>query len=526
MNRADSTKPLMKKVVVFKNAYFDSAVLMLVSKVVQQIAGLRNAALVMATEVNLAILREIGLVEEGKPIASPNDLIIALEGTSEKALNRALQDARDLLHKRTAGIGEDEAYRPVSLEGALKMIPNANLAVISVPGIYAAREARKALHGGLHVMLFSDHVSLEEEIALKKLAGRKGLLMMGPDCGTALINGKPLCFANAVRRGNIGIVAASGSGLQELTCLIHHAGAGVSQAIGTGGRDLTKEVGGLTMLAGVEALGSDPATEVIVALSKPPDPQVAGRVLAKLKETGKAFVVHFIGLKTLPSSERSRFAGDLEETAAMAVALSKGRPYRRRIYTSPQWNRMVNEETRSLAPGQRYLRGLYTGGTLADEAIMIFERGPFAIHSNIHTDPGRVLRDPHCSLEHTIVDLGDDPFTVGRPHPMIDPDIRAERILKEMEDPEVACLLLDAVLGYGAHEDPCGSLINVLKQARSKTRRRGGYLPIVASITGTDGDGQHREKQKKKLESIGCLVMPSNAQAARLALQIIRKAAP
>jgi FdrA protein len=515
----------MKKVLVLKNAYFDSVFLMLVSKGLKQIAGIQDAALVMATDVNLEILREIGLLEDQKRSASPNDLIIALEGKSEKALNQALRSARDSIHKRKTGIDEEEEYRPVSLEGAVKMIPDANLAIISVPGAYAAREARKALHAGLHVMLFSDHVALEDEIELKKLAGRKGLLMMGPDCGTALINGKPLCFANVVRRGNIGVVAASGSGLQELTCLIHHFGAGISQAIGTGGRDLRKEVGGLTMLTGVEALKSDPSTDVIVVLSKPPAGQVARKVLATLRQTGKPFVVHFIGLKTLPASERSRFAGDVEETAAMAAALSKGQRYRRPPSSSPEWDRIAKQETRSMAPKQKYLRGLYTGGTLADEAMMVFERHGIRIYSNIHIDPARVLRDPHISLRHTIVDLGDDRFTVGRPHPMIDPTIRAERIVKEMEDPEVACLLLDFVLGYGAHEDPCGSILKTLKQARNKAMKRGGYVPIVTSVTGTEGDAQNKEKQRKKLESMGCVVMPSNAQAARLALQIIRKAA-
>ena len=521
---ADSRLNVMKKVLVLKNAYFDSAFLMLVSKSVKQMAGILDAALVMATEVNLGILREIGLLEDQELSASPNDLIIALQGKSEKALEQALRSAGDLLHKRKTRIEEKEEYRPVSLEGAIKMMPDANLAIISVPGIYAAREARKALHAGLHVMVFSDHVALEDEIELKKLAARKGLLMMGPDCGTALINGKPLCFANAVRRGNIGVVAASGSGLQELTCLIHHFGAGISQAIGTGGRDLRKEVGGLTMLTGIEALKSDSSTDVIVVLSKPPAGQVASKVLARLRQTGKPFVVHFVGLKSLPASGRSHFAGDLEETAAMAAALSKGRNYRRRASGSPGWDRIVRQETRSMAPGQKYLRGLYTGGTLADEAMMVFERQGFHIHSNIPSDPARVLRDPHLSVRHTIVDLGDDRFTVGRPHPMIDPSIRAERIAKEMEDPEVACLLLDFVLGYGAHEDPCGSILKTLKQAKNKAMKRGGYLPVVTSITGTEGDAQNREKQRKKLESMGCVVMPSNVQAARLALQIIRKA--
>jgi hypothetical protein len=232
-----------------------------------------------------------------------------------------------------------------------------------------------------------------------------------------------------------------------------------------------------------------------------------------------------VGSKIPSDSERSQFAGDLEETAAMAAALSKGQPYRRRPSSSPKRDRIVRQETRRMARGQKYLRGLYTGGTLADEAMMVFERHGIRIYSNIHIDPARVLRDPHISLRHTIVDLGDDRFTVGRPHPMIDPTIRAERIVKEMEDPEVACLLLDFVLGYGAHEDPCGSILKTLKQARNKAMKRGGYVPIVTSITGTEGDAQNKEKQRKKLESMGCVVMPSNAQAARLALQIIRKAA-
>ena len=515
----------MKKVLVLKNAYFDSAFLMLISKALKQRAGILEAALVMATDVNLEILREIGLLEDQKLSASPNDLIIALEGKTEKALKQALAAARDSLHQRRSRIEEDEAYRPVSLQGAVRMIPDANLAIISVPGIYAAREARKALHAGLHVMLFSDHVALEDEIALKKLAGRKGLLMMGPDCGTALINGKPLCFANVVRRGNIGVVAASGSGLQELTCLIHHFGAGVSQAIGTGGRDLRKEVGGLMMVTGVEALKADPSTEVIVVLSKPPAGQVARKVLARLRQTGKPFVVHFVGSKALPDSERSHFAGDLEETAAMAAALSKGQRYRRHSSSLRGWDRIVRQETRRMARGQEYLRGLYTGGTLADEALVLFERRGIDVHSNIHIVPARILRDPHRSVKHTIVDLGDDLFTGGRPHPMIDPDLRAERLAKEMEDPEVACLLLDFVLGYGAHEDPCGSLVKTLKQAKSKAMKRGGYLPVVTSITGTEGDAQNREKQRKKLESVGCIVMPSNTQAALLALRIIKKAA-
>jgi succinyl-CoA synthetase alpha subunit len=516
----------MEKVLVLKNAYFDSAFLMLVSKAVKQLPGIRDAALVMGTEVNIEILRGIGLLGPVAQSVSPNDLIIAIQGQSAKTLNHAMDAAKKLLRQRKTGIEEEGEYRPVSLQGALRIIPDANLVVISAPGLYAAREARKALDAGLHVMLFSDHVSLEEEIALKKKAVRKDLLMMGPDCGTALINGKPLCFANVVRRGNIGVVAASGSGLQELTCLIHHFGGGLSQAIGTGGRDLRREVGGLMMLTGIEALTQDPSTKVIVVLSKPPDGQVADKVHARLKQTGKPCVIHFVGLKAVPASGDAHFAGDLEETAAMAVALSKGKRYRRPKRSSPETDPIVKQETRDLGAGQKYLRGLYAGGTLAEEALVLFEREGYDIYSNIRMNPEKTLKDPHRSFRHTIVDLGEDRFTAGRPHPMIDPDIRAQRIEKETAGPEVACLLLDFVLGYGAHEDPCGALLKTLKEAKDRAEKRGGHLAVVASITGTEDDPQNKREQSKKLESIGCVVMPSNAQAARLALQIMREVTP
>jgi succinyl-CoA synthetase alpha subunit len=514
-----------KKVVVLENAYYDSAFLMLVSKALKQVVGIEEAACVMATEANLDILKDIGLFDPRTRRTTPNDMIIAVEGESEEVLDHAFRVADDMLHKRRRRIEEQGEYRPVSLDGALRILPEANLVIISVPGIYAAREARKALQRGLHVMLFSDHVALEDEVELKELARRKGLLMMGPDCGTAMINGKPLCFANVVRRGNVGVVAASGSGLQELTCLVHERGGGISQAIGTGGRDLRKEVGGAMMLMAVDALAADPATEVIAVLSKPPADDVAERVLSRLAETGKPGVVHFIGLKRKPATENLFFAENIEEAAALAVALSKGQAFESAGISLAGMEDVVERERRRMAKTQKFLRGLYTGGTLAEEAMILLEREGVSVHSNVQSDPDRILPDPHTSLEHSIVDLGDDRFTVGRPHPMIDFSIRAERIEKEAEDPEVAVLLLDFVLGYGSHEDPCGAILGSLKKGKDRALQRGGYLTIVASITGTNGDFQNKEEQRKKLESIGCLVMPSNTRAALLALQLVREVA-
>jgi FdrA protein len=514
-----------KKAIVLKNSYFDSAFLMLTSKALRQILGIKDAALVMATEANVEILREIGLLDSDIGGTTPNDLIIAVEGESQGVLGKALKTAEELLHKRKTVTEEGGEYRPASLGGALKMLPEANLVIISVPGEYASREARRALERGLHVMLFSDHVPVEEEVRLKRLAGEKRLLMMGPDCGTAIINGKPLCFANVVRRGNIGVAAASGSGLQELVCLIHDLGGGISQAVGTGGRDLQKEVGGMMMLTGVEALASDPATEVIAVLSKPPAPEVAERILSQLRHTGKRCVVHFIGVETKRASGNLWFSGNLEEAAATAVALSRGQCYEGHGISMAGMEQAIARETGRMAGTQKYLRGLYTGGTLADEAMIIFEREGFAVYSNIQTNPDRILQDPHISCRHTIIDLGDERFTRGRAHPMIDPSIRAARIEKETEDSGVAVMLLDFVLGYGSHEDPCGSILGTLKRAKERAKDRGGNLTVIASITGTKEDYQNKEDQKKKLESIGCLVMSSNTRAALLALHIIRKIA-
>ena len=516
----------MKKILVRKNAYYDSVFLMLATKGLKQSPGIREAVVAMGTEVNLALLKEIGLLSGEAESAKPNDLVIAIEAETGDAAEEACRIAEDILKKKGHGGGEEE-YRPVSLEGALSIFPEANLVVISVPGLYAAREARKALNRGLHVMIFSDHVPVEEEVELKERALQRGLLMMGPDCGTAILNGKPLCFANVVRRGPIGLVAASGSGLQEVCCCIDRMGGGISQAIGTGGRDLQdRRVRGRMMLMGIEALKQDPETRVIVVLSKPPAEEVAATVLSKLERTGKPCVVHFLGRKPSASGGSVRFSANMEEAAAMAVALSKGEEYREisRSFSNAKMATVAEAEVQNMTSEQKYVRGLFAGGTLAIEALALFEQEGFKVLSNVRKEPGLALRSPHRSEGHTIVDMGDDVFTLGRPHPMIDPSLREERMAREAADPGTALLLLDVVLGYGAHEDPCGPLGETVASAKTTVAGRGGYLSVIASITGTERDFQNIAEQKKKLEAAGCLVLPSNYQAALMALHVIRKA--
>ena len=358
----------MKRISIEKDSYYDSVFLMLINRDVKKIEGVKDAVVSMGTEMNIGLLKEIGLSSPGVENASANDLIIAVEAESEETAARACDAANDLLKKKKSAVEDGGEYRPASLETALNMVPDANLAIISLPGQYAAREVRKALARDLHVMLFSDNVSLEDEIELKKLAVEKGLLMMGPDCGTAIINGKPLCFANVVRDGDIGIVAASGTGLQEVFCCIDNLGSGVTQAIGTGGRDLKNtRVGGMMMLLGIEALKKDPRTKVIVVISKPPAPEVADKVIAALKETGKPAVIHFIGLEAKEQKDHLYFAGNLEEAAGMAVSLSKGEAYKSRVFTVPEEKvrEIVAKESAGISSEQTYLRGLYTssGGT-------------------------------------------------------------------------------------------------------------------------------------------------------------------
>ncbi len=513
----------MKQALVRKGAWFDSVFLMSLGGEVKAATGVIDATVSMGTSLNLDLLRARGYAESELAGATPNDLVIAVEAADRASVDAAVEVANRLLERSVAPARAGTAAEPTSLEAAVRLLPGANLAVISVPGAHAAREARKALRAGLHVMLFSDNVSLEEEIALKRLGRSLGLLVMGPDCGTAIVNGKPLCFANVVRRGPVGVVAASGTGLQEVTCLVDRFGSGVSQALGTGGRDLDERVGGIAMSMGIEALAHDPSTRVIVVVSKPPSPAVAARMIDALGAAGKPAVAHFVGHPRLGGLTGTVHpAAHLEEAAALAVSLAEVRPVTRSA-DDAAIGEIAAREARGMAPSQRFLRGYFTGGTLADEAMVLLHRPPLAVHSNNQTDPVWRLKDARTSVGHTIVDLGDDVFTVGRPHPMIDPGARIERIRAETGDPTIAVMLVDVVLGHGSHPDPAGALAPALADARRAAETRGGRLPVVASVVGTPGDPQGYAAQRRKLEAAGCVVMDSNHQAALLAKRILEQ---
>lgn len=515
----------MKEIKIKQDAYYDSVFLMLASKHVKAESDVSEVVASMGTKTNIALMADIGFDPAVLNEARPNDLIIAIEGDSREIIEEAFAAVDDFLSK-THDLSEgEETYCPVNLSNAIRFAPDSNMVLISIPGEYAAREARIALESGLHVMMFSDNVTIEDEIELKQLAVEKGLLMMGPDCGTAIINGTPLCFANAVRAGNIGLVAASGSGLQEVTCCIDKLGGGISQALGTGGRDLKDpRIGGMMMKMGIQALKEDAGTEVIVVISKPPAQEVADDILNDLKQTGKPCVICFLGQEKHAPEGNLWFAQTLEEAAILSaersgadlVAESDDEASGKTI---PQ---LIAEEVQSKTPDQKFIRGLFAGGTLADEARIVLQDQGLEIYSNIQTDKHYKLADPRVAKEHTLVDLGDDAFTVGRPHPMIDPSIRQEQLAVELADPEVAVVLMDFVIGYGAHEDPAAPAAEFLHAARDNKQLDLSAKTVIASITGTEADLQDISRQRKQLEDAGCIVMSSNAQASRLAAEIIR----
>lgn len=513
----------VKRIILRKDSYYDSVFLMLISTEVKKMEGVTDAVVAMGTEMNLDLIGEMGMGGSELKTAGPNDLIISLKTEKKATLDEAEALVEQLLRKK-ADQGSGAAYRHTSSSAAFDALPESNLVVISVPGEHAPREVRKALRAGKHVMLFSDNVSLEEEVSLKALAREQGLLLMGPDCGTAIINGKPLCFANMVSAGTIGVVSASGTGLQEVTSLISRMGGGISQGIGTGGRDLkSEEVGGSTTLMAIQALAEDPETRAIAVISKPPAPKVAETVVKALRKAGKPAVIHLIGMEKRSTEDKLHYAGNLEETARTAVALAAGKPVRTQVFDADEKEieGILERETASIGSRQKYLRGYFTGGTLTDEAVFVLNDTLGGVHSFDPADPAFKLEDPHVSRMHTIVDLGEDVFTLGRPHPMIDPSTRTERMEREVADEEIALVMIDCVIGYGSHPDPAGAVAPAIRAMKSAAEKRGGYLAVVASVTGTDGDFQNFAGQKRTLEEAGVVVMPSNYQAAELAKRIM-----
>ncbi len=492
---------------VRRGAYFDSVVLMQLQRALAQLPGVQDAGVVMGTEANLELMAESDLLTEKSKDVGPDDLLIAVMAEDEEQGKEALAQVDRLLKERRSRASQ--TFQPRSMASAMKTLPEADWVLISVPGRYAADVAREALQADKHVFLYSDNVALEDEVSLKDLAQEKGLLLMGPDCGTAIVNGVGLGFANHTRRGSIGLVAASGTGLQAVSVHVDWEGGGISQAIGTGGRDLSPEVGGATTRQALGLLTRDPQTEVIVLISKPPAPEVATRVLAQARNSGKPIVVYFMGQPvTARRLGNLHFAFNLKDAAQLALEAARD-----------AGDRPALPRFEQLSSG--YLRGLFSGGTLAYEAVLGLQSVLAPLYTNVPLREDQKLSNPLRSEAHTIVDLGADEFTQGRLHPMMDNTLRIKRLQQEAAESDVGVLLLDVVLGEGSHPDPASELAPAIASAIAEHNIEAGVL-----LVGTEADPQDVARQREQFEGVGATVFDNTVDLVASLAQSIDETQP
>lgn len=503
---------MSKKIIeIRKNSYSDSVTLMSISADIKKTDGIKDAVISMATTMNKELLERVGLMTDEIVCCTENDMVIAClcDDSVDKEQIIALIDEK-LKGNQSDGQEHEEVYR--TIKGAKENHPDANMVIISVPGEYAAREAMNSLRLGMNVMLFSDNVTIEEEKALKEYAHENELLVMGPDCGTAYINHTALCFANKVAEGSIGIVGASGTGMQEMMVLIDRFGGGVSNAIGVGGRDLTYEIGGIMMLDGLRMLQNDRNTETIVIVSKVPAVEVKNKIMDVIEnEITKPVVIYFTTDEVFQNTDTVYFGASLEETARIAVALNSGQ-----AAAKPECESDIEKKLT-----EKYICGLYCGGTLCSEAYYYLRNHLENVHSNVAKKSEEKLKDVFKNEGNTLIDLGDDVFTNGRPHPMIDPTIRLDRIIDACKEPQTGVVLLDFELGFGSHDDPVGATIETIKEGMKLAKNIGNHIKFVTYVCGTDADYQNKKQQEHMLREAGCIIAESNIDAVCKAYSLL-----
>lgn len=496
----------MLNTVILKNNYQDSINLMLLTNTINDLDGVTMSQIMMGTDANKDILNNTGLLTPEAEAASPNDMMIVVDSEDEQIMEEVLPAIDTFLADLSAKGDDKEKPAAASWQEALTALPDANVALFSIPGEYGAAEMEKALKNGLHVFSFTDNVAIEDEVRLKKLAHEKGLLMMGPDCGTGIISSIPIAFTNVVSPGNIGVVGASGTGIQEVTTIIDRLGGGVVHAIGTGGRDLSDKVGAITVKDAIVALENHEPTDVICVISKPPAKEVRDEVVQLLQSISKPVVAIFLGEKPEAHEGKVYLAHTLEETAQIAVDLANEEAVKRNYFTK------LDKPNVSTLDKDKVVKGLYSGGTLAAEAGMLISEA-----LNLE---GLVKQEGYILHSHgyDVIDLGDDIYTQGKPHPMIDPEVRIQKIEEYAEDEQTGIILFDVVLGYGAHEDMVGALLPAIEAAQTKAKTAGGDLYFVATVCGTTKDPQNYQDAVDRLKAAGVYVAESNAKAVQLAL--------
>jgi FdrA protein len=492
-----------------RDTYVDSIVQLRAMRAMREADGVEWASAAMATPANVETLRAEGVDPAQVADAGSNDLFVVVRAASEDEATRALALGESAVSSADEADSPDGHHAgPLTLRDALSSQPESNVAVISVPGDYAALAAYQALSSGLHVLLFSDNVPLDKEIALKDHALSRGRLVMGPGAGTAMLGGTGLGFANAVSPGRVGVVAAAGTGAQEVMALLDRWGAGVSSVIGVGGRDMSADVGGRMTGAALRSLREHADTDVILFVSKPPSAEVATKVLTAAGDT--ALVAALIGLEAGFRAPPGIVLADTLESGVQATLGLLG-------MSAPDTTRTlgpsVRDSRRRLAPERSLVRGLFSGGTLCYESLVILGRTVGEVRSNTPINPEWGLPAPEHS--HQCLDLGEEEYTRGRPHPMIDPEARIELLLEHAADPDVAAIILDVVLGYGANADPAGVLGPACESVMA-----GGGPQVVAYVLGTESDPQGFTAQRDQLVRAGCIVTETSARSSLVAAAI------
>ena len=500
----------MLRTVVKKGSYQDSVVLMLLTNEISTLEGVKKVSIMMATPANKDIFKQSGLDTEELMAATANDMVVVADVDDEAMLDVIMENVEEFLKKQATSNNASKGTESVkSWDKALEKLPDANLAVISIPGAYAALEADRALDQGLNVFMFSDNVTIEDEKALKEKAHAKGLSVMGPDCGTGIIQGVPIAFTNSVSKGSIGIIGASGTGIQELTTIIDRLGEGVNNAIGTGGRDLSTTVGGITMMDMLDAMEKDETVKVLIVISKPPAQAVREKISARLSGFSKPVITLFLGEKPEYHEENFYHTYTLDEAARLAVSLVRGKEV-------PEATVDVDESEFYKAEDNKTIKAYYSGGTLANEAAMLIKDA-----MNV-TDPPEDIEGYMLQLDgNIVVDLGDDAYTQGKPHPMIDPAKRIECMQEAVDDESTGVILLDIMLGYGSHPDMAGALLPTIKELQAKADAANRKVFFVATVCGTRRDYQGYDEAVNKLKEAGVIVCENNKLACQTAIRAI-----
>ncbi|NBI05285.1 acyl-CoA synthetase FdrA [Senegalia massiliensis] len=486
-----------------KNTYQDSVNLMVLSSKLSESDGINNVSIMMGTPANKEILENTGMYSEEFEEAGANDICIAVDTENKEKVEEVREKLDESIKNLSSKSKDSKLEKSKTLDGALTSLPDANLALISIPGEYVYEEADRLLDKGINTFIFSDNVSIEDEKKLKEKAHKKDLLVMGPDCGTGIISNIPLAFANIIPEGNIGIVGASGTGIQEVTSIIGRNGGGITHAIGLGGRDLSSDIGAISALDALEMLDKDKDTDVLVFISKPPAEKVKNKVIDKFKKLNKKVVAIFLGERPKEDEEKIKYAWTLEEAAYKALILSK----RQKDYSSNLSDIKDKLDKIKENSSQRKVLGLFGGGTLAGEAAMLLKE-----HFNVDAkskEEGYMLKYE----DNKIIDLGDDKYTQGRPHPMIDPSTRKKAIKELKDNDDVAIVLFDDVLGYGSNEDMASALAPEIKEVIEYKKSNNKDIVFIASICGTEDDIQSYSEQVEKLKEAGVLVLDTNAEA-------------